>query len=37
MDLDEGTRGRAVSAILDELQLVHGNAVAVSEIRSCAN
>jgi hypothetical protein len=34
MDLDEGTRVRAVSAILDELQFVDGNAVAVSEIRT---
>jgi hypothetical protein len=34
IELDEGTRVRAISAILDELQLVDGNAVAVSEIRT---
>jgi hypothetical protein len=33
MDLDEGVRVRAVSAILDELETVDGNAVPVSEIR----
>jgi hypothetical protein len=32
-DLDEGTRVRAVGSILDELELVDGNAEAVSEIR----
>jgi hypothetical protein len=34
MELDEGTRVRAVGQILSELQLVDGNAVAVSEIRT---
>ena len=34
MELDEGTRVRVVGQILSELQLVDGNAVAVSEIRT---
>ncbi len=33
MDLNEGIRGRAVGALLDELEAVDGNAVQVSEIR----
>ena len=33
MELDEGTRVRAVCALLDELETVDGNAIPVSEIR----
>jgi hypothetical protein len=33
MELEEGTRVRAVGVVLDELETVDGNAVAVSEIR----
>ncbi len=33
MDFDEGTRVRAVAALLDELEAVDGNGLAVSEIR----